>query len=64
MCMLETNLSQIVKVVFAPGPAVSCLQTLRFVGDVAHVEPLTVEEFPFEQLRTQKHIHNKAVTSG
>lgn len=62
VCTSETNLSQVVKVVLPPGPAVSCLQTLRFVGDVAHVEPVTVEELPFEQLCTQTRTYSNTAT--
>lgn len=49
-----TNLSQVVKVVFASNPAVSCCQALGFIGDVTHIKALAVEEFPFKQLDTHK----------
>ena len=47
-----TNLSDVIEVVLAAHPAESGLEALRFVGDVAHVLPLTVEEFALEQLET------------
>ncbi len=53
VCVRETNLSQVIKVVFPSGPAVSSLQTLCFIGDVTHIEPVAVEELSFEQLHTQ-----------
>lgn len=48
------NLPQVVKVVFPPIPAVSCFQTLCFIGDVAHIQPIAIVKLPFEQLDTQK----------
>lgn len=68
-CVYMANLSQVVKVVFPPNPAVSCFQALGFIGDVTHVKPLTVEEFPFKQLHiktdvyTEIKMHKNTVTS-
>lgn len=53
------NLSQVVKVVLPPDPAVPCSQALGFIGDATHVEPLAVEEFPFKQLHTKTDVHTE-----
>ena len=50
------NLSKVVKVVFPPIPAVSCLQTLCFIGDVAHIQSVAIVKLSFEQLDTQKDV--------
>lgn len=49
---VDTDLSQIVEVVFASDPSVPCLQTLGFIGDVGHIVPLALEELPLKQLHT------------
>lgn len=54
--MCVPNLPQVVKVVFSPIPAVSCLQTLCSVGDVAHIKPVAVVKLSFKQLHTQKRV--------
>ena len=47
-----TDLSDVIKVVLAAHPAQSGPEALCFVGDVAHVLPLAVEELALEQLET------------
>lgn len=59
VCVCVPNLPQVVKVVFPPIPAVSRLQTLRFIGDVAHIEPVAREKLSFKQLDTQKDVSTK-----
>lgn len=59
VCACVPNLPQVVKVVFPPIPAVSCLQTLCFIGDVAHIKPVAIVKLSFEQLDTQKDVSTK-----